>query len=89
MRTFFTLSPLCVLRGFEADVRQVAGNNQSTIADAYRRAVGLLTSEEIVGGGKAEKWTREELARAIGVGVASVKRWEKMDRLRLTSWIDP
>ena len=44
------------------------------LADAYRRAHDLLTSEEIrqIRGGMSQ----QRFARALGVGIASVKRWE-------------
>jgi putative zinc finger/helix-turn-helix YgiT family protein len=44
------------------------------IADAYRRDHELYTSEEIraIRG----KLTQQQFANALGVGVASVKRWE-------------
>jgi putative zinc finger/helix-turn-helix YgiT family protein len=44
------------------------------LADAYRRAHNLLTSEEVkrIRGGMSQ----QRFARALGVGVASVKRWE-------------
>ncbi|MGE5646169.1 MAG: type II TA system antitoxin MqsA family protein [Acidobacteriota bacterium] len=44
------------------------------LADAYRRAHNLLTSEEIrrIRGGMSQ----QRFAKALGVGVASVKRWE-------------
>ena len=44
------------------------------VADAYRRDHGLYTSDEIraIRG----KLTQQRFADAIGVGVASVKRWE-------------
>ena len=44
------------------------------LADAYRRAHNLLTSEEIrrIRGGLSQ----QRFAMALGVGIASVKRWE-------------
>ena len=44
------------------------------LADAYRRAHNLLTSEEIrrIRGGMSQ----QRFAKALGVGIASVKRWE-------------
>jgi putative zinc finger/helix-turn-helix YgiT family protein len=85
----------CDRCGFEADDLNLAGSNQRAVADEYRQAVGLLTSEEIVLGRKERRWTQEELAKAIGVGVASVKRWEKgqiqtdvMDRAMRNAFAD-
>lgn len=85
----------CDRCGVEADDLTLAGRNQQAIAEAYRQAVGLLTSEEIVRGRKDHGWSQEELAKSIGVGVASVKRWEKgqiqthvMDRAMRSAFAD-
>lgn len=54
----------------------MADETQRKIADAYRKAVNLLTGDEIVKGRKRLRWSQEQLARAANVGIASVKRWE-------------
>jgi len=46
------------------------------LADKYREAHGLLTSEAIRDRRKRVGMTQEEFAKYLGVGVASVKRWE-------------
>ena len=49
---------------------------QEAISDAYRKAVNLLTGEEIVEKRKRLKLTQEALAKRMNVGIASIKRWE-------------
>src|SRR5262245_18786264 len=46
------------------------------LADRYRAKHGLLTSEEIRNRRKRLKMNQEEFADWLGVGIASVKRWE-------------
>ena len=46
------------------------------LADKYRQDHGLLTSVEIRSRRKRLGMTQEEFARHLGVGIASVKRWE-------------
>ena len=46
------------------------------LADAYRRAHGLLTSDEIRSLRRDLGMTQRQFACALGVGVASIKRWE-------------
>jgi DNA-binding XRE family transcriptional regulator len=46
------------------------------LADEYRAAHGLLTSVEIRSRRKQLGMSQEEFANHVGVGVASVKRWE-------------
>ena len=46
------------------------------ISDAYRAKHGLLTSDEIKKRRTALGMTQEEFAAFLGVGPASVKRWE-------------
>lgn len=58
-----------------ADLKQ-SSEIQKTIADAYRKKVGLLTGQEIIDLRKQKKLSQQELADLAGVGVASIKRWE-------------
>ena len=46
------------------------------VADAYRKRHGLLTSSEIRRIRSRLRMSQEEFAAYLGVGVASVKRWE-------------
>jgi DNA-binding XRE family transcriptional regulator len=46
------------------------------MADAYRKTIGHLTGEEIRQLRKKKNWSQLKLAEAIGVGIASIKRWE-------------
>ena len=52
------------------------GHVQRQIADAYRRKMNLLTSDEIRTLRKAKNLAQEALADLLGVGVASIERWE-------------
>ena len=67
---------VCRSCGLVADDWKLAASNQKALSDAYRRTVGLLSSEEIVEGRKKLAWNQEQLAKAANVGIASVKRWE-------------
>ena len=67
---------VCPKCGIEADDISLAAENQKKISNAYRKAANLLTGEEIVKGRKKLKWSQDQLARAMNVGIASVKRWE-------------
>lgn len=58
-----------------ANVKQ-AGATQRAISDAYRKAKGLLTGEEIKEGRKRLGLSQKDLADIMSVGIASVKRWE-------------
>jgi putative zinc finger/helix-turn-helix YgiT family protein len=46
------------------------------LADAYRARHGLLTSDELRTRRSRLGMTQEEFARYVGVGVASIRRWE-------------
>lgn len=66
----------CVDCGLElADVEEAA-TMQERLADAYRQAVGLLTSEEIRRLRQEKGLSQQALADALEVGIASIKRWE-------------
>jgi putative zinc finger/helix-turn-helix YgiT family protein len=58
-----------------ATVEQTA-ETQNTIADAYRKKVGLLTGAEIREKRGDLGFSQKELAKRAGVGIASIKRWE-------------
>jgi putative zinc finger/helix-turn-helix YgiT family protein len=67
---------VCPECSIEVDDISLASENQKRIADAHRKSMGLLTGEQIVHGRKSLKWNQEQLANAMHVGIASVKRWE-------------
>jgi putative zinc finger/helix-turn-helix YgiT family protein len=66
----------CTVCGAEAGTVNQTARIQKTIADAYRKAVNLLTGDEIVEKRKKLNLTQESLAKRMNVGIASVKRWE-------------
>jgi len=67
---------VCPECGLEAGTVQNAGEAQKAIADAYRGKMGLLTGSEIKSLRQAKGMSQQELARAMDVGIASIKRWE-------------
>jgi putative zinc finger/helix-turn-helix YgiT family protein len=67
---------VCTVCGAEAGAPQQTAAVQKTISDAYRRAVDMLTGDEIVEKRKKLRLTQEALAKRMNVGIASVKRWE-------------
>ncbi len=67
---------VCQACGLEAGTIQTAGAVQRNIADAYRAKVDLLTSQEIKSLREAQGLTQQQLADAMNVGIASIKRWE-------------
>jgi putative zinc finger/helix-turn-helix YgiT family protein len=66
----------CTVCGAEAETVNQTARIQKTIADAYRKAVNLLTGDEIVEKRKRLSLTQEALAKRMNVGIASIKRWE-------------
>ena len=66
----------CIVCGTKAGTAEQTDTIQKTIVDAYRRAVNLLTGEEIVEKRKRLSLTQEGLAKRMNVGIASIKRWE-------------
>lgn len=74
--TFQTEHYLCPVCCIEVGSIEQAAVTQRAISDAYRKAVGLLTSEEIREGRKKRGLTQDDLAQRMCVGIASIKRWE-------------
>lgn len=58
-----------------ADIEEAAAM-QERLADAYRKAVGLLGSEDIRRLRQEKGLSQQALAEALDVGIASIKRWE-------------
>jgi putative zinc finger/helix-turn-helix YgiT family protein len=82
---------VCRQCGFTASDVAAAGRVQEEIAEAYRKRKGLLTGAAMRKLRGAKGLTQAALAGKIGVGIASIKRWEKgniqsesMDRLLRT-----
>ncbi len=67
---------ICPVCGLEAGTLKQGIAVQKAMGDAYRKKVGLLTSQEIINSRKKMHLTQETLAGRIKVGIASVKRWE-------------
>jgi putative zinc finger/helix-turn-helix YgiT family protein len=67
---------VCQVCGIEAGPTEQAAATQRAIADAYRRAVDLMTGEEIRKSRKKLAWSQNDLANRMNVGIASIKRWE-------------
>ena len=66
----------CQICNVEAGTVEQTAAIQRAISDAYRKEIGLLTSEEIRNGRKNLKLSQAQLAKRMGVGIASIKRWE-------------
>jgi len=67
----------CEHCGFEILSDEQLDELTKKAADAYRAKHGLLTSAEIIGRRKTANMSQRKFAEFIGVGEASVKRWEK------------
>jgi putative zinc finger/helix-turn-helix YgiT family protein len=67
---------VCNRCGFQIVRGQDMGKFSLLVADEYRRKHGLLTSAEIRGRRERLRMSQEAFARYLGVGIASVKRWE-------------
>ena len=64
---------VCRVCSAEAGTVSQAAAIQKTISDTYRKAVALLTGNEIVEKRKRLKLTQEALAKRMNVGIASIK----------------
>lgn len=71
-----TPASVCSKCGWTTVDLQQADELRKRTADAYRKKHGLLTSEEIKAFRKLLRKTQREFAAFLGVGEASVKRWE-------------
>ncbi len=67
---------VCPVCGLEAGTSETAGAIQRVMADAYRKKLNLLTSEEIKLLRRDKGISQQALADLLNVGVASIKRWE-------------
>ncbi|MDA3894647.1 MAG: DUF4065 domain-containing protein [Desulfobacteraceae bacterium] len=67
---------VCPECGMTASDVKAAGQVQRQIADAYRAKMNLLTGDEIRFLRQSRNFTQASLAEKMGVGVASIKRWE-------------
>lgn len=67
---------VCRVCSTEAGTVNQTADIQKAISEAYRKAVNLLTGEEIVEKRKKLNLTQEALAKRMNVGIASIKRWE-------------
>lgn len=74
--SYRTRAFVCPVCGLEAGTAQSAGLIQKALADEYRKKRGLLSGDEIRSLRKARGLSQELLAVRMGVGVASIKRWE-------------
>jgi putative zinc finger/helix-turn-helix YgiT family protein len=66
----------CAECGLELAGIEEAAVMQERLADAYRKAAGLLGSEDIRRLRQGKGLSQQALANALDVGVASIKRWE-------------
>jgi len=67
---------ICPTCGLEAGTLAQGADIQKTMADAYRKKVGLMSGKEIIEGRKKQHLTQDALASRMKVGIASIKRWE-------------
>ena len=67
---------VCPTCSLEASTLTQAADIQKSMADAYRKKVGLMTGSEITEGRKRKNLSQEKLANLMKIGIASIKRWE-------------
>lgn len=66
----------CGRCGYKTVDAQQLDEYSTAVADAYRRKHGRLTSQAIRKARTRLKMSQREFAGYIGVGIASIKRWE-------------
>ncbi len=74
--TVKTQAIVCPYCGFSTVDAPHLDEYYRAVADAYRTAHGRLTSDQIVAARKRLKMSQRAFARFLGVGEASIKRWE-------------
>jgi len=62
--------------GVEIGTVEQTAATQKAISEAFRKAQGMLTGQEIKDRRKKLGLTQKELAKRMTVGIASIKRWE-------------
>ncbi len=62
--------------GAEIGTVEQTAATQKAISEAFRKAQGMLTGQEIRDRRKKLGLTQKELAKQMNVGIASIKRWE-------------
>jgi putative zinc finger/helix-turn-helix YgiT family protein len=67
---------VCQKCGFSTISSKQSGKFTQAVSDAYRRAHGLLTGPDLQRLRKQLDMSQVEFAEYLGVGAASVKRWE-------------
>lgn len=67
---------VCDRCGFQVLTEEQSAAYTVKISDAYREQHGLLTSAELKRIRKRLRMNQKEFAEYLGVGIASVKRWE-------------
>ena len=71
-----TAALVCPNCGFKTIPKELMGQFGLRISDAYREKHGLLTSSEIKDKRLNLGMSQSQFASYLGVGIASVKRWE-------------
>lgn len=69
----------CAHCGKEMDVKSLSSIDHMAAFEAYKRAKGLVTAEEIVALRKKHGLTASGLAKALGMGEKSITRFENGD----------
>lgn len=67
---------VCTKCGFEQLTDEQANGLRKATADEYRKRHSLLEADEIKGFRETMKMSQAQFADYLGVGVASIKRWE-------------
>ena len=77
-KTFTVKTPavVCPRCGFSTVDAPHLDEYYRAVADAFRATQGRLTSAQLVGARKRLRMSQRAFARYLGVGEASIKRWE-------------